>query len=822
MQDSPEQVPSVSLCPECDQSLDVSGLPPYAKIECPHCGASIRVRTTMGQYQITGMLGEGGMSQVFKSFDMHLGREVALKVLHQSLSRDSALTAMFEREAKLTASILHPNVVKVFTVGNEDGYFFIAMELVDATSLEQVIASSGALPEKEVLHVAHDVVAGLKAAHHEGLIHRDIKPGNMLVTGEGTSKLVDFGLAVQQGGDDESEDLWATPYYVPPEKLEGETDTYLGDIYSLGATLYHALTGKPPFEANTSSMEELKEIKKAEIDLKAEAPGASKPTVKLIERMMAYKPENRPQSYDLLLEEIIDIEKKAFGFDRTSSRAARSTQKKPWLVVGTFSALLAVGTALWVYLKENTPPPGGGGFSVEGGDGGVISAGAESNAAQFLKGRELFVKGDFKKAEAIFTELSGVTSLSPSTQMWSQFFGGTLQLLLGNEQDSREMFSAISVINPEGEEGVEDVVAFLQKASEPLASNLPLIDSTVPFEADSIDSVGILAAGIKNWQQGDFESGIKLLDQFAASQPPADFAWIDELKSIVEVYRRDYERWQALPNPARKNGPASWMADRKALEGALDEIETKGSLQKLIRMRLKRIEDIRSLIAEEKEEANRPQVAEVTTPEPEPGLPDMTPDEPENTDPFAKQQLSPEEMVERDKLKELLSSLESYGATYQFSEAIAKLQAEPLESWTIQEVRNELVLGFGRAEGFLPMLAGQLSISDYEGIIRRKEGVPLEAAITSADPSMFVIDLGFGPNEVAVTEFSPDWLVEAAEAVLPPFSPSTQEAWENILFFSLATNQPEPVSRISQVILAGSPEFGERWKKLMLLSSPNP
>ena len=193
----------------------------------------------MGQYQITQLLGEGGMSQVFKAIDVHLGREVALKVLHQSLSRDSALTAMFEREAKLTASILHPNVVKVYTVGNEDGYFFIAMELVEATSLEQMITTSGALSEKDVLHVAHDVVAGLKAAHHEGLIHRDIKPGNMLVTEEGTSKLVDFGLAVQQGGDDESEDLWATPHYVPPEKLDGEIDTYLGDIYSLGATLHH-------------------------------------------------------------------------------------------------------------------------------------------------------------------------------------------------------------------------------------------------------------------------------------------------------------------------------------------------------------------------------------------------------------------------------------------------------------------------------------------------------------------------------------------------------------------------------------------------------
>ncbi|MCH1409500.1 MAG: serine/threonine protein kinase, partial [Verrucomicrobiales bacterium] len=236
----------------------------------------------MGKYQITGVLGAGGMSQVFRAMDMHLQREVALKILHQTLSQDSALTAMFEREAKLTASILHPNVVKVYTVGQDQGYFFIAMELVDATSLEEIIAQDGALNEEKVLSIANDVTKGLKAAHEEDLIHRDIKPGNMLVTSDGTSKLVDFGLAVQQGGVDESEELWATPFYVPPEKLEGEVDTYLGDIYSLGATLYHALAGKPPFEANTSSLEELKVIKKNEVDLKSEAPEVTKPTLKLI------------------------------------------------------------------------------------------------------------------------------------------------------------------------------------------------------------------------------------------------------------------------------------------------------------------------------------------------------------------------------------------------------------------------------------------------------------------------------------------------------------------------------------------------------------
>ena len=298
MQESSEQIPVVNQCPECSHSMDVSHLQPFVKIVCTNCKATVRVRTQMGQYHITGVLGEGGMSQVFRAEDVNLGREVALKILHQSLSQDSALTAMFEREAKLTALILHPNVVKVYTVGKDQGYFFIAMELVDATSLEELIVNKGALPEGDVLNIAHDVTSGLKAAHQEDLIHRDIKPGNMLVTAKGTSKLVDFGLAVQQGGADESEDLWATPFYVPPEKLDGSPDTYLGDIYSLGATLFHALAGQPPFEANTSSLEELKLIKQRDVDLKSRAIGVSKGTVKLIDQMMAYQPSDRPGSYD--------------------------------------------------------------------------------------------------------------------------------------------------------------------------------------------------------------------------------------------------------------------------------------------------------------------------------------------------------------------------------------------------------------------------------------------------------------------------------------------------------------------------------------------
>ncbi|MEO0416351.1 MAG: serine/threonine-protein kinase, partial [Verrucomicrobiota bacterium] len=301
----------IESCPACKSELDVTEFTPHSKIVCPSCGEKFRVRSVLGHYRIAKLLGEGGMSQVFAADDVTLGRRVALKILHQSFSRDESLTSMFEREAKLTAAINHPNVVKVYTVGRDQGYFYIAMELVWAVSVEQLIATKGAIKEELVLRIAEDVVSGLRAAQGENLIHRDIKPGNMLVMGDSTTKLVDFGLAVHQDGVDEDEDLWATPFYVPPEKLEGEADTYLGDIYSLGATLYHAIAGEPAFVANTSSLDELIEIKKQPVDLKSKATHASKGTIKLIDTLMAYKAEDRPQSYDEILEKIGEARQKA-------------------------------------------------------------------------------------------------------------------------------------------------------------------------------------------------------------------------------------------------------------------------------------------------------------------------------------------------------------------------------------------------------------------------------------------------------------------------------------------------------------------------------
>ena len=193
--------------------MDVTAFEPYSKVVCPHCGQTARVRRKFDHFVISKQIGEGGMSRVFESADQLLGRKAALKILNRHYSRDGARMAQFEREAQLTAAVTHPNVVKVYSVGRDQGNFYIAMELVAGGSLDQRIADKGHLDEREALRVGRAVAEGLRAAYREGLIHRDVKPANILFTEDDTPKIVDFGLALFHERDvDDSGEIWATPY----------------------------------------------------------------------------------------------------------------------------------------------------------------------------------------------------------------------------------------------------------------------------------------------------------------------------------------------------------------------------------------------------------------------------------------------------------------------------------------------------------------------------------------------------------------------------------------------------------------------------------
>lgn len=805
----PLDAPLIMHCPECGKPLDVSGLPPYSRIECPHCASLVRVRTTMGQYQIVGTLGEGGMSQVFRALDRNLGREVALKILHQALSRDEALTAMFEREAKLTASIVHPNVVKVYSVGQDLGYFYIAMELLQAVSLEQLIAAKGALSEPEVLGIALDVARGLQAALEEQLIHRDIKPGNMLVTDEGTTKLVDFGLALQQGGEDLSEELWATPYYVPPEKLEGATDTFLGDIYSLGATLYHALAGKPPFDANTSSMEDLKTIKRNEVDLKAAAPGLSKATVKLVERMMAYRPEDRVQSYEELIAQIEEVRRRQFGIESGSRR--RSRGKRLGLTIAGGIGLVATVASLAVYLVQGRAPVVEGELGIGEGER-VITAGENTVTGQFLGARGQLAEGRFVEASEVFGALVADGAAPASIRLWSHFLLGSIRLFNGETQLAGESFREVAAISPEAGAGNAEAFGFLKRAAALAADGLPVLVDEAEFAPGSVECLGFLVAGLKNWQQGEFESGAALLGRFVESQPPEPFGWIAGLKPRVEPFLADFALLRTLPNPAAT--AADLDAQAEALRKGGEALRTRGAAPRLVKRRLDRIGEIRRLAAA----AATPE-PDAADPAPPPGtMPGTTPGTmPGSTPAGAEPPTGPAEQAEIDRLKSLAASFAPLSETLLFSGAVLKLREERFATPSALALRDELVRSYTLAGQYLPLLAESLGKTPFEGVVKRRAGRDLEAVVTAADAGTFVVDLGFGPNEVEIGEFSPAWLVECGLRVLPPLSAGSAATWETLVSFGLCAGQAGLVAPKAAELASLDAEFARRWSLLQRL-----
>ncbi|MDQ3625289.1 MAG: serine/threonine protein kinase, partial [Verrucomicrobiota bacterium] len=294
----------LQACPHCEALIDITEHDPLTRLACPGCEAEIRVRDFIDQFHLIDIAGRGGMGVVYEAVDTSLDRPVALKLLRKDHSHNRKLLAQLELEAAVTATINHPNVIKVYSTGVEQGRFYIAMELADKGSLDDLIRIQGRVSEAQVLEVGLQIAQGLRAAHQHGLIHRDVKPGNILFSEGHRAKIVDFGLAIFMAQEESMRgDVWGTPYYVAPEKLDHKPEDFRSDIYSLGGTLYHALAGIPPFEAETASLVAVKRLKCEPVSLQLFAPWVSGPTAEVINRTLNKDPAARYQSYDALIEE---------------------------------------------------------------------------------------------------------------------------------------------------------------------------------------------------------------------------------------------------------------------------------------------------------------------------------------------------------------------------------------------------------------------------------------------------------------------------------------------------------------------------------------
>ena len=248
-----------------------------------------------GRYEIIKLIGEGGMANVYLAFDPILKRNVAVKILRGDLSNDEKFVKRFKREAISASSLAHPNIVEIYDVGEENGNYFIVMEYVDGVTLKTLIKKRGKMILAEALDITKQVASGLECAHASYIIHRDIKPQNIMVLDDGLVKITDFGIAVASNSESltQTNSVMGSVHYLPPEQANGTGSTIRSDIYSLGIMMFEMLTGKVPFKGETAVEIAIKQLKEPLPSLSMYRDDIPQSVENIILKACAKNPENR-------------------------------------------------------------------------------------------------------------------------------------------------------------------------------------------------------------------------------------------------------------------------------------------------------------------------------------------------------------------------------------------------------------------------------------------------------------------------------------------------------------------------------------------------
>ncbi|MEG0798959.1 MAG: Stk1 family PASTA domain-containing Ser/Thr kinase [Bacilli bacterium] len=247
------------------------------------------------RYQIIKTLGEGGMANVYLAYDTILNRNVAVKVLRGDLAGDDKFVRRFQREALSASSLSHPNIVEMYDVGEDDGQYYIVMEYVDGKTLKQLTKKRGKLTVGEVVDIMLQVTDGMAHAHDAYIIHRDIKPQNIMILENGMIKITDFGIATALNSTQltQTNSIMGSVHYLPPEQASGKGSTIRSDIYSIGILMYELLTGSVPFKGENAVEIALKHIKEIIPSIKKELPELPQSIENIILRSTAKNPKNR-------------------------------------------------------------------------------------------------------------------------------------------------------------------------------------------------------------------------------------------------------------------------------------------------------------------------------------------------------------------------------------------------------------------------------------------------------------------------------------------------------------------------------------------------
>lgn len=289
-------------CPGCQSKVFIPGdLPPLATEPCKKCGHSIMMPMQLRQFELQAKVGSGGMATVYRAWDTMLERFVAVKLTKKEILSEPNAMQNFLQEARACAKLNHTNIIHIYTFDEWEGQNYLVMELADQGSLDTRIEKLRLLEEYTVIDVGIKIANALNTALKHDMLHCDIKPGNILFNADQEPKLVDFGLARKADAEIETAEFTrGTPFYVAPEKIKREPETFLSDMYSLGATLYHAITGHVPFDAPTPE-----EVVQAHVytpltppNLVDGAQHITQATSDALAKALAKNPADRFRSYD--------------------------------------------------------------------------------------------------------------------------------------------------------------------------------------------------------------------------------------------------------------------------------------------------------------------------------------------------------------------------------------------------------------------------------------------------------------------------------------------------------------------------------------------
>ena len=249
------------------------------------------------RYQLQEPIGRGGMSTVYRGIDTHTSQIVAIKVLREIYNTDPKFVRRFQIEAELTSSLQHPNIVQIYDYRQTNGYYFIVMELIEGTSLRQIMRSKGILDTDRVITIAHDTALGLGAAHRRGTVHCGLKPQDILISVGGSIKLIDFGIASFYGMSAEDRETTGMTlgriHYYAPEEAQGEIVTPAVDIYSLGMIMYEMVTGHPAFDGDLPVAVAMQHIQNAPTPPTQFNPNIPSALEKIILRCLEKSPDMR-------------------------------------------------------------------------------------------------------------------------------------------------------------------------------------------------------------------------------------------------------------------------------------------------------------------------------------------------------------------------------------------------------------------------------------------------------------------------------------------------------------------------------------------------